>query len=147
LRRPVSPETDGITRFSGLGMNNAFIWAGTRKTATEDETMNGLLTTEKIREQNLAFAGISGVSQENSAKGFRAAFCDALTGRAELARFSDGSPAPVHVLEGVPAAWVARRDTAGRVSAVKKSIIAGFIRDGFFYTREQAAAAALQATR
>jgi hypothetical protein len=29
------------------------------------------------------------------------------------------------------------------VSAIKDSVIAGFIRDGFFYTREQAAAAAL----
>jgi hypothetical protein len=38
---------------------------------------------------------------------------------------------------------VVQRDAAGRVSAIKDTVIAGFVRNGLFYTREQAAAATL----
>lgn len=103
--------------------------------------MNNLLTTETLRKQNLAFVGSGGVSEENGSAGFLPAFYDCATGRAVLARFADGRPAPMHLLDGLPDEWVAERDAAGRVSAIKNSVIAGFVRDGFFYTREQAAAA------
>jgi hypothetical protein len=66
------------------------------------------------------------------------------TRQAELSRFADGRPAPMHLLEGLPDLWVVERDTQGRVSALKDTVIAGFIRGGLFYTREQAAAAALR---
>ena len=105
--------------------------------------MNKLLTTETLRKQNLAFVGTGGVSEDNRASGFRPAFYDAATGRAELARFADGRPAPVHVLDGLPDAWVAQRDATGHITAIKQTVITGFIRGGLFYTREQAAAAAL----
>jgi hypothetical protein len=49
----------------------------------------------------------------------------------------------MHLLDGLPDEWVVERDAAGRVRAIKDSVIAGFVRDGRFYTREQAAAAAL----
>jgi hypothetical protein len=49
--------------------------------------------------------------------------------------------APIHLLCGLPAEWVVSRDAAGGVSAVKPSIVAGFLRDGRFYTREEAARA------
>ena len=105
--------------------------------------MNNLLTRETLRKQNLAFVGTGGVSDENRSSGFRPAFFDTVTGRAVLARFGDGRPAPMHLLEGLPDEWVAERDAAGRVRAIKDSVIAGFVRNGRFYTREQAAAAAL----
>jgi hypothetical protein len=105
--------------------------------------MNKLLTTDTLRKQNLAFVGTGGVSEENHASGFRPAFYDLATGRAALARFADGRPAPMHLLDGLPDAWVAERDASGRITAIKETVIAGFIRDGFFYTREQAAAATL----
>ncbi|UCE77749.1 MAG: hypothetical protein JSU62_06160 [Gammaproteobacteria bacterium] len=105
--------------------------------------MNNLLTTETLRRQNLAFVGTGGVSQENRGSGFRPAFYDPATGRAELARFADGRPAPMHLLDGLPEEWVAQRDNSGHIAAIKPTVIAGFIRGGFFYTREQAAAAAL----
>ena len=75
--------------------------------------------------------------------GFRPAFYDRATDHAALARFADGRPAPMHLLDGLPDEWVVERDAAGRVRAIKESVIAGFIRNGWFYTREQAAAAAL----
>jgi hypothetical protein len=34
---------------------------------------------------------------------------------------------------------VAARDAGGSIIALKDSIVAGFVRDGVFYTREQAA--------
>jgi hypothetical protein len=105
--------------------------------------MNTLLTTETLRKQNLAFVGTGGVSEENRSSGFRPAFFDLASGRAALARFADGRPAPMHLLDGLPDEWVVERDAAGRVRAIKDSVIAGFVRDGRFYTREQAAAAAL----
>jgi hypothetical protein len=105
--------------------------------------MNRLLTNETLRKQNLAFTGSGGVSQENRALGFRPAFYDVETGRVEAARFADGRPAPMHLLEGLPEEWVTQRCAAGHISAIKDSVIAGFIRGGIFFTREQAAAASL----
>lgn len=103
--------------------------------------MNTVLTTDTLRKQNLAFVGTGGVSQENRSSGFRPAFHDLATGHIALARFADGRPAPMHLLEGLPDEWAAKRDASGRICAIKESVIAGFVRDGAFYTREQAAAA------
>jgi hypothetical protein len=109
----------------------------------EAQLMNNQLTTETLRKQNLAFVGTGGVSEENRSSGFRPAFFDMASGCAALARFADGRPAPMHLLDGLPDEWVLERDAAGRVRAIKDSVIAGFVRNGIFYTREQAAAAAL----
>jgi hypothetical protein len=106
--------------------------------------MNNLLTAETLRKQNLAFVGTGGVSEQNRSSGFRPAFYNVAIGQAKLSRFADGRPAPVHLLEGLPDLWVLKRDAQGRVSTLKDTVIAGFIRGGFFYTRAQAAAAALQ---
>ncbi len=103
--------------------------------------MNSVLTTDTLRRQNLAFAGIGGVSAANRSSGFRPAFCDRDSGHTVLARFADGRPAPMHLLDGLPEEWIVAREATGRVRAIKKSVIAGFVRDDVFYTREQAAAA------
>jgi hypothetical protein len=108
---------------------------------SEAKPMNKLLTTETLRRQNLAFVGTGGISQENRSVGFQPAFHDLASGRSALARFADGSPAPMHLLDGLPEEWVVQRDTTGRVIAIKDTVIAGFLRNGRFYTREQAAAA------
>jgi hypothetical protein len=70
-----------------------------------------------------------------------AAFCDRETGRTELSRFACGSPAPCHLIDGLPEDWVVARDAAGNAVAIKGSVVAGFVRDGRFYTREEAARA------
>ncbi len=100
--------------------------------------MKKSLTNKLLRKQNVTFKNTGGVSQENRSEGFRPAFFDAQQQRAEVARFSNGTPAPFHLLEGVPEDWVTQRDSCGKVIAVKASVIAGFIRNGIFYTREQA---------
>jgi len=103
--------------------------------------MNNLLTKDTLKRQNQAFVGTGGVSEENRSSGFRPAFHDLASGRTALARFADGRPAPMHLLDGLPDEWVVERDATGRVSAIKEHVIAGFERNGLFYTREQAAAA------
>jgi hypothetical protein len=97
------------------------------------------LTRNRIRRENLAFAGTGGVSPENRCRRFTPAFRDEDTGRVELSRYANGSLAPMHLIDGLPREWVCARDAVGRPAALKATVVAGFVRDGLFYTREQAA--------
>jgi hypothetical protein len=103
------------------------------------EFQNRPLTTKVLHQQNLAFQGTGGVSYGNRGQGFAPAFFDAETGTIYLARYADGRPAPMHLLDGLPRELVVDRDGGGKAMAVKHSLIAGFVRAGLFYTREQAA--------
>ena len=98
-----------------------------------------MYTYERLREENETHAGTGGVSEKNCKQGFLPAFCDENTGRVELARQADGAQAPMHLLCCLPDEWVTERDAEGQVVAVKDSVIAGFVRNGRFYTREEAA--------
>jgi hypothetical protein len=98
-----------------------------------------MYTYERLREENETFAGTGGVSEHNATERFLPAFLDRSTGRVEPARREDGAPAPMHLLYCLPDEWVAARDAGGCIIALKDSIVAGFVRDGVFYTREQAA--------
>ena len=73
--------------------------------------------------------------------GFRPAFLDFATMQVHPSLFSDGEPAPLHVLDGLPDEAVLQRSPSGRVRAAKATLIAGFERNGFFYTRSAAAKA------
>ena len=98
-----------------------------------------MYTNQELRSENAVFAGTGGISQNNRQARFLPAFRDVETGRVELARFEDGTPASMHLLVGMPDEWVAGRDENGRIVALKDAVIAGFVRDGRFYTREEAA--------
>jgi hypothetical protein len=98
-----------------------------------------------LERETLAFQGTGGVSAESRGLGFRPAFLDRASGILYLARFADGRPAPMHVLDGLPPHLVTCRGETGRVLAVRDSVVAGFQRDGRFYSREEAAAAAASA--
>lgn len=97
------------------------------------------LTVMGLARQNRVYAKTGGVSQHNASAGFRPAFIDTDTGIIYLSCNCEGSPAPFHCLDGLPAELIVRRDACGRVKAVKPSVVAGFERDGRFYSREQAA--------
>jgi hypothetical protein len=101
--------------------------------------LRGMLSEQLLKTQNRLFEGTMGISQNNHGAGFVPAYLDLHTGRAVESRFADGRPAPVHLLDGLPAAWVAERAPDGRVVRARDGIVAGFLRDGRFYTREQAA--------
>ena len=85
--------------------------------------------------------GSGGCSEENAGLGFRPAFRDADTGSVYSSCFIDGRPAPVHLFDGLPDDVVLRRTESGQVTAVKGSLVSGFVRAGRFYTRDEAAAA------
>lgn len=97
------------------------------------------LSKQLLQRENLFYRGSGGISQENRSYGFRPAFLDTETGEIFPSCFTDGRPAPCHILDGLPQTIVAVRAPSGRVMAVKSSVISGFVRGGRFYTREQAA--------
>lgn len=101
-----------------------------------------VLDHERLRVENLAFAGTTGVSQHARKARFVPAFKDLETGRVELSCLASGDPAAMHVISCLPDEWAAARNAAGEIIALKPSIIAGFVRDDRFYTREEAANAA-----
>jgi hypothetical protein len=92
-----------------------------------------------LARDNALYAGTGGVSERNRVAGFAPAYRDNESGEVALSRFADGTLAPVHVLEGLPAEWVLARDGDGCVIRVRATVEAGFVRDGRFYTREAAA--------
>jgi hypothetical protein len=99
------------------------------------------LSIKALALQNRTYRGSGGVSAGNRGHGFRPAFLDQVTGTAYLSCFANGCAAPVHVLDGLPDELVHERNRQGKVMKVREGIIAGFLRDGVFYTREQAALA------
>ena len=99
------------------------------------------VTRNTLKIQNEVYKGSGGISQENSNRGFCPAFLDAETGSIYLSRFADGRPAPMHMLDGLPQEVVTQRTANGKVKAVKPSMSAGFVHQGRFYTRQQAATA------
>jgi hypothetical protein len=100
-----------------------------------------VLNRQLLKVQNRLFFGTLGVSQNNRHLGFLPAYWDTRTATACLSRFANGEPAPIHILDGLPGDWVQERDANGRVMCARPGVIAGFIRDDRFYTREEAAKA------
>jgi hypothetical protein len=98
-----------------------------------------MLNDAVLQQQNRRFMGTGGRSQENRSSGFRPAFIDSITRAVYASCFADGRPAPIHLIDGLPDEVVVARSDSGRVCAVKPSVVAGFVRDGRFYTREEAA--------
>lgn len=99
------------------------------------------LSTHYLQMEAAAHRGTGGMSAENGRFGFQPAFQNTVTGQTYLSTFIDGRPAPFHLLDGLPDHLVLTRDRHGRNSRVIGAIIAGFLRDGIFYTRVEAAAA------
>ncbi len=106
-----------------------------------ERTHSDCISPTTLRRQNRRYHGSGGRSQENHGAGFLPAFLDTLTGHAYLSCFADGSPAPFHMLDGLPGSLVAHRGSDGHVDAVRPDVVAGFLRKHQFYTRDQAAAA------
>jgi hypothetical protein len=96
-------------------------------------------TKETLILENRHFAGTGGISQNNKHCNFVPAFLDSTNGRVYRSRFADGTPAPVHILDGLPDKTVIKRDRHGTVVVISDNIISGFVREGRFYTRKEAA--------
>lgn len=98
----------------------------------------------KRPQQNFAHTASGVRSRRNAGLRFQAAFLDFATQIIYPSRHADGRLAPYHLLDGLPDNVVVDRAFGGRVVAVKASLIAGFVRNGFFYTRRAAARAVAQ---
>lgn len=92
-----------------------------------------------LQQENRQFKGTTGVAHANRNANFFPAFRDEETGRVECARFRNGEPAPMHLICGLPEDWAIGHDEYGSICRVKASIVAGFVRKGHFYTRQEAA--------
>ncbi len=101
--------------------------------------MKARLTERSLLRESSKYRGSGGISQNNRNKGYVPAFCDQTTGQSYVSRFADGRPAPIHLLDGLPASLIVARTSQGSVVAAKASVVAGFIHNGCFVTREQAA--------
>ncbi len=99
------------------------------------------ITSKVLFKENQQFQGSGGVSRENSAHGFKPAFCDTRTGNLYLSRFASGELAPIHLLDGLPEQLVAGRSDSGQVRSTVDSLVAGFVLEGHFFTRDEAAMA------
>ena len=119
----------------------------THWSTTSSDKPHKVLSLLRLSQQNRRFKGTGGVSQENRSCGFVPAFFDSSTGTVYRSCFADGRPAPMHLLDGLPAELAVERSTSGRTIAVKACVQAGFMREGKFYTREQAAEALAEADR
>jgi hypothetical protein len=102
--------------------------------------MGAPLTLDRLYREAQLLRGCGGVSEENRGCGFSPAFLDRDTGRIWPSLRADGTPAPVLLLDGLPDELVILRAGGGRVLAASPSVLAGFVREGRFYTREEAAA-------
>lgn len=109
--------------------------------------MKRVLTEKQLDRENTVHVGTGGRSQENSGLGFRPAFFDFATHRIFPSRFADGRLAPFHLLDGLPDEAIADRAPNGRVISAKATVISGFVRDGYFYTRTAAARAVREWSR
>lgn len=97
------------------------------------------VTIKTLDDQNRRYADTAGISRNNRHCGFVPGFLDRATGRVYTSCRADGSPAVVHLLDGLPDSLVVARTASGQVAAIKGTVIPGFILDGIFYTREQVA--------
>lgn len=103
--------------------------------------MKRVVNEQMLRQENVECLGTGGRSEENAGLGFRPAFYDFATQKIYPSLFADGRPAPCHLLDGLPDELVVDRTASGRVASVKASVISGFMRNGYFYTRTAAARA------
>jgi hypothetical protein len=103
--------------------------------------MTNLMNEHRLQQENVAFHGTGGLSHGNRGHGFRPAFFDMETGAIYPSCFANGTPAPFHMIDGLPTEVIVERDVLGRPSAVKASVVSGFTRNDRFYSREEAAEA------
>ncbi len=91
--------------------------------------------------ESVSYVGTCGESKTAQQARFVPAFRCEKDGRVEVARLASGKPAAMHLIVGLPPEWAAQCDDEGRVCELKSGITAGFLREGRFYTRAEAAIA------
>ena len=103
----------------------------------EKHTGHGL-PSRGLRQQCGLYRGSGGASEDNRDAGFISAFLNRENGDVHSSVSSDGQVCSVLTLDGLPDSVIVRRSRNGMVTAVRRCIVAGFVRNGLFYSREQA---------
>jgi len=104
---------------------------------SRDAKKRGELTHGKLGDEVKQFKGTGGISSENK---LTAGFRHKKTGEIFEAKDETGRNTSIHLLGGIPAKYVTEVDPRDGVTiAVSGDIEAGFIKDGKFLTREEAA--------
>jgi hypothetical protein len=101
--------------------------------------MGRTLTEQELQLEMLSLAGTGGVSANNRSSGFHPAFLDTCTHAACLSRFLDGQPATFNLFDGLPDELEGNRKPFGRVDAFRSGVLSGFVCEGQFYNRDEAA--------
>jgi hypothetical protein len=86
--------------------------------------MKKVMTIAKLLEENVAYRGTAGISTACRQAAFKPAFLDFATMTIYMSRFADGRLAPIHLLDALP-----------RNILERGTLVSGFERGGFFYTR------------
>jgi hypothetical protein len=129
--KPVIPVTPKLKPKEAVAED--FEGKGIVEGGTKDELTFGDLNKEVAK-----YRGTGGISTEAKANKFKPAFKDQETGKIYPSTTESGKPAGVHLLEGLPEDVVTTRHEDGEIDGVKDSIISGFIKDGKFFTRDEA---------
>jgi hypothetical protein len=98
-----------------------------------------LMNSKTLRRENGAFVGTAGISENNTASGFRPAFFHENSGKVEISRLANGQLAPIHIVDWLPKDWAISFHEDGRVKCLGAGIVAGFVRNTVFYTRKEVA--------
>ena len=104
-----------------------------------ERRLHGVLTEIALADEEGLYGRTHGARRGDRPQGFVPGFRNEVTGELARSRYADGAPAPMHLLDGLPEHWVAERDPEGRVTRARPGVVSGFLRDGRFYTRDQAA--------
>lgn len=99
------------------------------------------MTEKVLQRENVLHADAGGTSYHVAQFGFRPAFFDFSTVTVYRSRFANGQLAPFHLLDGLPDHLVVQRDDFGRVVSAKPTLVSGFERNGYFFTRDAASKA------
>ena len=99
-------------------------------------------TQTQVTHASDKYRGTTGKSATACQCRFIPAFRCEQDGRIEWARLANGQPAAMHLIAWLPKTWASQLDGSGCILRLIDGITAGFCRDGQFYTRDEAAAAA-----
>ncbi|MCW9012747.1 MAG: hypothetical protein OQL06_03115 [Gammaproteobacteria bacterium] len=92
------------------------------------------MSQSQLAEQQGAYDQMSSTIFGAAGFGFMPAFMDLHNKETHLAAYEDGMPSVVHILDGLPDYWISERDELGKAVSLKSGVIAGFMRNGCFYT-------------
>ena len=92
------------------------------------------MSQSQVAQQQGAYAQLGGALFTDASFGFMPAFKNLNNDEVHLCAYDSGELSVVHVLDGLPAYWVAEWGADGRPVNLKAGVIAGFIRFGCFYT-------------